>query len=374
MTSPKTRMLNAYRGIFSDYYPVSPEFWYYYPAKVLGVSMIEFQREIPHWQAMRQTFAKYNADGWCIARAHTQNPHIESMSEFRQIAPDRYRETTRLRFDGVPMETSAVFSAADPCWTEKHAVGTAAEVDAYVRAELAGDVAFDFAPAVQAHTAVGEDILVEYFIGVPFFDFFAGAMGFEKAILFFLSGNDALLEQYAQMYLEYNLRLVRKVAESTAFEALFIGCNASCNSLLGPRLWRRWDKPYLAAITAEAHRLGLLVHCHIHGKIMDTVPDLAQIGFDCVCPFERDPGDVNGLEGLLTVRRLLDGRVTFNGNVNTVATLINGGPDDVRREVRQIKQAFAGSPRLIIGTGDQVGGETPEENIHAMIEEGRKRE
>jgi hypothetical protein len=30
------------------------------------------------------------------------------------------------------------------------------------------------------------------------------------------------------------------------------------------------------------------------------------------------------------------------------------------------------SHRLIIGSGDQVGGETPDENILAMIEEGKR--
>jgi hypothetical protein len=40
--------------------------------------------------------------------------------------------------------------------------------------------------------------------------------------------------------------------------------------------------------------------------------------------------------------------------------------------VLAILEAFDGSPRLIVGTGDQVGGETPEENIQAMIETVRK--
>ena len=64
----------------------------------------------------------------------------------------------------------------------------------------------------------------------------------------------------------------------------------------------------------------------------------------------------------------LAGRTTFNGNVHTVETLIRGTPDDVRREVREIRAVFKGNPRLIIGTGDQVGAETPEENLWAMIE------
>jgi uroporphyrinogen-III decarboxylase len=142
---------------------------------------------------------------------------------------------------------------------------------------------------------------------------------------------------------------------------------------MGGNLWRNWDKPYEKAIVDEAHRLGKLVHNHNHGRCMAIVPDFVEIGFDCVCPFERSPGDVDGLEGLKKVRSLLQDRVTFNGNVHTVRALIRGTPEIVRQQVREIKEAFEGTPRVIIGTGDQVGGETPEENIYAMIEEGRKK-
>ena len=57
----------------------------------------------------------------------------------------------------------------------------------------------------------------------------------------------------------------------------------------------------------------------------------------------------------------------MNGNVHTVETLIRGTPADARREVAEILEAFRGNPRLIVGTGDQVGRETPEANLHAMI-------
>jgi uroporphyrinogen-III decarboxylase len=105
---------------------------------------------------------------------------------------------------------------------------------------------------------------------------------------------------------------------------------------------------------------------------METVADFLELGIDCVCPFERPPGgDVDGLEGLKTVARLLDGRTTMNGNIHTVETLIRGTPEDVRREVREVWEAFRHTPRVIIGTGDQVGRETHEDNLHAMIEEAK---
>jgi len=64
--------------------------------------------------------------------------------------------------------------------------------------------------------------------------------------------------------------------------------------------------------------------------------------------------------------------VTMNGNIHTVETLIRGTEDDARREVGEVWEAFKHTPRVIFGTGDQVGRETPEENLHAMINEAKR--
>ena len=93
------------------------------------------------------------------------------------------------------------------------------------------------------------------------------------------------------------------------------------------------------------------------------------VGLDCICPIKRPPGE--DTTDLAEVARLLDGRTAFYGNVHTVQSLIQGKPEDVRTEAMEILDAFQGSRRLIIGTGNQVGRETPEENIHAMIETAR---
>ena len=59
MLTPKQRMLNAYRGIPNDRPAVAPELWYYYPARLLGVDMIRFQREIPFHVALKHAFTHF---------------------------------------------------------------------------------------------------------------------------------------------------------------------------------------------------------------------------------------------------------------------------------------------------------------------------
>ena len=363
-------MLNAYRGIFSDRYPVAPEFWCYYPAKVLGVDMIELERKIPLWQALHTTFKKYGCEGWGCASPEINNQDANSTSELKKISEKQYRSTTTTRFMGHEFRCGRVYGKDDPSWTVEYPVKDEKDLSLYMDMMLSEKTIFGFSSVNDAYFSVSEDYLLEFDLGVPFFDFIAEAMGFENAILYFMSNHNSILEAYLKRYIDFNIEKIHLACQETKMESFFIGCSYSCNSLLGPKLWRRWDKPFIQAMSDETHQQGKLLHLHFHGKSMETVSDFVDIGIDTVCPFERPPGgDVTDLKLL---RKLLEGKVTMNGNIHTVETLIKGSVEDVKGEVREIKDAFAGEPRLIIGTGDQVGRETPEENIFAMIEEANR--
>lgn len=371
--TPKQRMLNAYRGVPSDRRPIAPEFWCYFPAQVLGVPMVELEREIPFWQALQVTFKKYDTEGWGAAFPEVNHPDVQKQLAVEKISEDQYRETTTTEYRGHPFQTVKIFSDREPSWVEKYPVTKEEDLQLHLEMLLSPENIHSFAAVNRAHAAVGEDYLLEMWLGNPFFDFIAAQIGFEKAVWYFATADETTLLQYRERYIAFQKEFIRRVCAQTPFESFFIGCSYSCNSLIGPRMWRQWDRPYIQAMVDEIHRQGKLAHLHFHGKSLETSADFAAIGIDCVCPFEREPGgDVVGLDGLKTLRRLLDNRVTMNGNVQTVATLIRGNAEDARREVREIKESFEGSARLIIGSGDQIGKETPEDNLWAMIDEARK--
>lgn len=369
--TPKQRMLNAYRGIFSDRYPVAPEFWCYYPAKVMNVDMVQFEKEIPFWKALQITFKKYGTEGWGTVFPVDRSP-FPTKTSFEKISETQYRQTEAVSVGNKKFNSTIIYDKKEPSRMTEYPVKDEADVLPYIDMLLSPETVFDFKPAVEAYNAVGEDYLLELFLGVPFFDFIAGFMGFEKATIYFAEQDTAVLRDIRERYIESKLEYIRKACSQTNFESFFIGCGYSNNSLIGPRMWRQWDKPYIAAVAKELHKQGKLLHAHIHGKCLETVQEFVEIGIDCVCPFERPPGgDVDGFDGLKKVRAALAGKVTMNGNVHTVEALIRGTTEKVRVEVREIKTVFAGEPRLIIGTGDQVGGETPEENIAAMVAEAK---
>lgn len=373
--SGKQRMLNAYRGVWSDRAAVAPEFWYYYPARLLGVDMIEFEREVPFHLALKTTFERFNCEGWGVAFPGVPNDQVEHHAEEHWTPDGRLLVRHTAKTSHGELTSAQLYDREEPSWTvERPVKDVERDLPAYACMSLPDPTGLDPAQLIQAWQEVGETYLLEAWLGVPFFDFYAGGRegGFEAAI-FDLVDDQPQLEHLQAQYIEHIVLKARVVCERTPLESLCIGCSWSNNSLLGAARWRRWDKPVLAAVAQEVHRHGRLLHVHFHGRCMETVADFAELGLDCVCPFERPPGgDVEGLDGLRAAARLLDGRTTFNGNVHTVETLIRGTEEDARREVREIWNAFRHTPRVIIGTGDQVGRETPEENLHAMIDEAKR--
>ncbi|NLO73455.1 MAG: hypothetical protein GX100_05005 [candidate division WS1 bacterium] len=373
--TPKQRMLNAYRGEWSDRAPVAPEFWYYYPATLLGVDMIEFEREVPFHLALKQTFETFKCEGWGAAFGAIPNPQVTRRSEERWNDEGRLEVRSTTVTPAGSLTSATVYDRQEPSWTlERPIKDLGRDLPAYEMATLADPEGLDPAPLIRAWEEVGESYLLEAWLGVPFFDYFAEGRegGFAVAIYDLMEQEDLLL-RLRERYQEHVIRLARVICERTPLESLVLGCSWSNNSLLGPQLWRRWDKPVIAAVAEEIHRHKRLLHLHFHGKCRETVGDFAELGLDCVCPFERPPGgDIVGLEGLREAARLLHGKTTMNGNVHTVETLIRGTEAEVRREVQEVWEAFQETPRVIIGTGDQVGRETPEENLWAMIDEAKR--
>ena len=366
--TPKARMLNAYMGIQNDRPPVAPEFWTYYPAKILGVPMIEFEREIPFWQSLKQVFEKYRCEGWGLSfpKAFNENLSVASKS-------NGFEESIVYNYKGHQYTSKKMYSLDEPSWVTKRLADDESQIPGIMDMLLDMDNEFNYSAMKREHMQTGESFLLEVWCGVPFFDFIAEIIGFEKAILYFTDEEEAVLERYRNKYTEYQMLLIDKISAHTPFESFMIGCSYSCNSLIGQNMWRKWDKPYIKAMANKIHSNKKLIHIHFHGKCMDTVSDFVDMGIDAVCPFERPSGgDIDGISGLKHVRKLLDDKVTFNGNVHTIDTLIFGNTQKVRSEVKEIKAAFCGSNRYIIGSGDQVGRETPEENILAMIDEAKK--
>ncbi|MFW5857061.1 MAG: hypothetical protein ACOCX4_04205, partial [Planctomycetota bacterium] len=268
--TPKERMLNAYCGRPSDRPAVAPELWTYYPAKLLGVDMIAFEREVPFHQALMQAFAHFDCEGWGIVfGGGGAAPDVETRSEERWIDDDTLEVSSRTRTPAGAFTRRQRFHRDEPSWpVERPIKDFVRDLPAWEAATFGGaPEGLDPDPIRAAWEEVGERYLLEGWLGVPFFDTVGGAFdgGLEAAVVA-LFEHEAEWERLRERTTDHLVRRARTLCERTPLESFCIGCSWSCNSLLGPDLWRRWDKPGIRAVAEELHRHGRLLHVHFHGR------------------------------------------------------------------------------------------------------------
>jgi uroporphyrinogen decarboxylase len=137
---------------------------------------------------------------------------------------------------------------------------------------------------------------------------------------------------------------------------------------ISPSLWRAFIKPAWRRILGEVRERHPGVRCFLHscGDITDIVADVVELGFDILHPVQPECMDLEEAE-----RRFGDG-IVLCSTVSAQRTLPFGTPEEVRRDVRRLKETFKRSRRTILCPSNAVQPETPWENVVAFAEEARR--
>lgn len=134
-------------------------------------------------------------------------------------------------------------------------------------------------------------------------------------------------------------------------------------SLLSRKIYEEFAHPYTIKALARIKALGLPPILHICGKT-STIVDLMAASGAAVLSLDR-------IE-LSEARAKVGDKVCLMGNVRPAETLLQGTPDDVRREARRCLDDCKTSPGgFILASGCEVPIEAPPENVLALVEAAR---
>ena len=112
-----------------------------------------------------------------------------------------------------------------------------------------------------------------------------------------------------------------------------------------------------------AHKYGLDVWFHSCGNITETIPHWIDIKLDVISPLQTAAMD------LPAIAEAYHGKITFFGGIDVQYNLINGTPDLVIDEVRQIMRMFrACEGKYMFSPCNTIMPETPAENVWTMFE------
>lgn len=136
--------------------------------------------------------------------------------------------------------------------------------------------------------------------------------------------------------------------------------------IISPSCWRSLVKPVLARVCEFAKDHERTVFLHSCGNILPIIGDLIEIGLDILHPIQPEAMDVFAL------KKEFGRDLTFCGGLRTQDLLPRGTPEQVREEVRRLKEKMGEGGGYILEPGITIQADVPLENLVAMIEEARK--
>jgi len=138
---------------------------------------------------------------------------------------------------------------------------------------------------------------------------------------------------------------------------------------LAPMAFDELLKPFDTELVDIMHRHGAIAYYHNHGKVMDYLEPLADLGIDALDPMEAAPwGDVD----LSVARQRLAGRTCMVGNLDDMEVLESLPTADVQAIARE-RLAAAGSEGFILGgTASGTYTERAARNFIALVEVGEQ--
>jgi uroporphyrinogen decarboxylase len=121
-------------------------------------------------------------------------------------------------------------------------------------------------------------------------------------------------------------------------------------------MYRRFALPYEQRIFAAIHEMGALARLHICGNTSKIVADMVGSGADII--------DLDWMVDLQAAGPRFGDQVSFCGNFDPVAIMLQGSPDGVYRAT--LAALDQGGPRSLSAAGCEIPDGTPHENLHAQ--------
>ena len=177
---------------------------------------------------------------------------------------------------------------------------------------------------------------------------------------------DAVTRHICEFYLEANERCFERAGKE--IDALFFGndLGTQLDLLVSPEQIERFIMPYTRRFVEQGHAHGYQVMHHCCGAIHKIIPRFIDAGIDALHPLQARAANMDAD----TLARDFKGKIAFLGGIDTQELLVHGTPEDVRADVRRVKQLLG--PCLVVSPSHEalLPNVSPE-NVVAMAEEAR---
>ena len=171
-------------------------------------------------------------------------------------------------------------------------------------------------------------------------------------------GIEALMDYCRRVATRYAFALIECGGHSTS-----IGEAVAGPDMLSPAHYRRYAWKYERMMADELKAAGIILHNHICGNTSAIAADFINTGAPVL--------EIDHKTDLRLMKPRAAGKTTLLGNIDT-GLLHSGKPAEVEAACREALAIMGNGPGFILGPGCALGTDTPDDNIRALVETGKK--
>lgn len=186
-----------------------------------------------------------------------------------------------------------------------------------------------------------------------------------ESLLLDLVENRRFVEELLRGLTDYLLQTMEILFERFSFDAIALSDDYGTQQslLISPSDWGKFIKPRLIEIYSYAKKHERIVFHHSCGNIHSIIGEMIDIGLDILHPIQPEAMDI------FKLKREFGRNVTFCGGIRTQDLLPRWTVQEVRNEIRRLKEIMGAGGGYILEPGITVQADVPLDNLVAMIEE-----
>ncbi len=176
----------------------------------------------------------------------------------------------------------------------------------------------------------------------------------------------SLMSRFIEEWTEHLVQVAQAIIDGDIDPDFVFFPNSGMVTMQSEDIMKEFSLPALKKLSAMFKKAGILTSLHCCGKERALVQAAAEeTDLDCIDPLEIPPmGDCD----LAELKKRYGDKLALKGNLHTTQVMLRMTPDQVADEAKRcLDQAMDGGG-YILSTGDQCGRDTPEANIHKLVE------
>ena len=166
-------------------------------------------------------------------------------------------------------------------------------------------------------------------------------IGFENALTAFYEYPDEVHAFFDAMC-EYKLKCIEMAHKYIKPDVIHMhdDWGTNDNMFFSPEIWREFIKPLEKRYADKIHELGMIYMHHSCGYITQIIPDLVEIGVDCINPM-MVKNDID------SIMEQYGDKITVMGGVDSQTMEILATPEDTKKIVREAMDKYVNKGRYL---------------------------